>query len=120
MKTIPFPFALSPLPFSSPPSGVWSKRQINTGANHFVGFGDLMQMRRLTTGMHHKQAPVFQPEIGWFAISRFDLEFANTTEAYGSDGWVESHRWFIVSVPTNRILSTAVLIPNDDTEFVTS
>ncbi|WP_257235974.1 hypothetical protein [Nostoc sp. 'Peltigera malacea cyanobiont' DB3992] len=39
----------------------------------------------MTAGAHHKQAPVFQPEVSGFAISRFDLEFANTTEAYGSD-----------------------------------
>ncbi|MHC5722264.1 MAG: hypothetical protein ACYTX0_62195, partial [Nostoc sp.] len=58
------------------PPGVWSEGQINSCANNFVGFGDLVQMSRLAARVHHKQAPVFEPEIRWFAISRFDLEFA--------------------------------------------
>ena len=99
---------------------MWSEGQINSRANNFVGLGNLVQMRRLTTWVHHKQTPVFQPEIRWFAISRFDLEFANTTEAQGSDRRVESHRWLVVCVPTDAVLPTAVLISDDDAEFVTS
>ncbi len=58
------------------PPGMRSKREINTCANHFVGLWNLMQMSRLTTRVHHKQTSVFQPEVRWSAISRFDLEFA--------------------------------------------
>lgn len=55
----PYPFPL----LLSPASGVRSKREIKTRANDFVGFRNLMQMSRLTTRVHHEQAPVFQPEI---------------------------------------------------------
>ena len=75
VRTIPFPFALSPLPFSSTAPGVRSKREINTCANDFVGLGNLMQMCGLRTGVHYKQAAVFQPEVRWSAADRFYLEF---------------------------------------------
>ncbi|AUB35237.1 hypothetical protein COO91_01111 [Nostoc flagelliforme CCNUN1] len=75
MRTIPFPFALSPLPLSSP-ACVRSKCEINSRANDFVGFGNLVQMCGLTTRVLHLQTAVFQPEVSGFAIFRFDLEFA--------------------------------------------
>jgi hypothetical protein len=60
----------------SPASCVWSECEIDTCTNDFVGLGNLMQMSRLTTGVHQKQAAVFKPEIHCFAISRFDLKLA--------------------------------------------
>ncbi len=53
-----------------------SECKIDTCANDFVGFRNLVQMSGLTARVHDKQAPVFQPEVSGFAISRFDLEFA--------------------------------------------
>ncbi len=59
-----------------PPSGVRSKRQINTCANHFVGFRNLVQMSRLTAWVLHLQAAVFQLKVRWSTTDGFDLEFA--------------------------------------------
>ena len=56
--------------------GMRSEGKINTGANHLVGFRNLMQMCRLTAGVHYKQAAVFEPEVRWSAADGFDLEFA--------------------------------------------
>ncbi len=77
-------------------------------------------MCRLAAWVHYEQAAVFQPEIRWFAISRFDLEFATWPQAYGSDRRVESHRWFIVGMPADAVLAIAVLIADDNAEFVAS
>ncbi|ODH01312.1 hypothetical protein A4S05_29365 [Nostoc sp. KVJ20] len=53
---------------------MWSEGQINSRANDFVCLGNLMQMRRLTARVHHKQTAVFKPEIQTIQNAKFKIQ----------------------------------------------